>query len=73
MYGGQATQEMRYPSCGGSSTSAFPKGKQLGCFSSFLDITRSEFLKTAQKSRKERLLLLFMTLCHVVYATIGFI
>ncbi|MCK4729494.1 MAG: ABC transporter permease, partial [Desulfobacterales bacterium] len=48
-----------------------PKGKQLGCFSSFLDITRSEFLKTAQKGRKERLSLLFRTFCHVVYATTG--
>jgi hypothetical protein len=39
--------------------SAFPKGKQYGCFSSFLDITRSAFHKIAQKERKERLLLVF--------------
>ena len=39
-------------------SSAFPKGKQHGCFSGFLDITRSTFHKTTQKDRKERLLLL---------------
>jgi hypothetical protein len=49
------------------------KGKQHGSFSSFLDITRSEFHKIIQKSRGERLLLLFRTFCHVVYATTGFI
>jgi hypothetical protein len=47
------------------------KGKQHGCFSSFLDITRSEFHKIVQISRGERLLLLFRTFCHVVYATTG--
>jgi hypothetical protein len=40
-------------------SSAFPKGKQHGCFSGFLDITRSAFHKNTQKDRKERLLLLF--------------
>jgi hypothetical protein len=48
------------------------KGKQHGCFYSFLDITRSEFHKIVQISRGERLLLLFRTFCHVVYATKGF-
>jgi hypothetical protein len=48
------------------------KGKQLGSFSSFLDITRSEFHKIVQISREERLLLVFRTFCHVVYATTGF-
>jgi len=48
-----------------------PKGKQHGCFSGFLDITRSAFHKITQKDRKNRLLLLFSTFCHVVYATIG--
>jgi hypothetical protein len=33
--------------------------KQHGCFSGFLDITRSGFQKNTQKERKERLLLLF--------------
>jgi hypothetical protein len=47
------------------------KGKQHSCFSSFLDITCGEFHKIVQKSRGERLLLLFRTFCHVVYATIG--
>jgi hypothetical protein len=40
-------------------SSAFPKGKQHGCFSGFLDITRGAFQKNTQKDRKERLLLLF--------------
>jgi hypothetical protein len=35
------------------------KGKQHGCFSGSLDITRSAFHKITQKDRKERLLLLF--------------
>jgi hypothetical protein len=47
------------------------KGKQHGCFYSFLDITRSEFHKIVQESCGERLLLLFRTFCHVVYATTG--
>jgi hypothetical protein len=47
------------------------KGKQHDCFSSFLDITRSEFHKIVQISRGERLLLVFTTFCHVVYATKG--
>jgi hypothetical protein len=47
------------------------KGKQHGCFSSFPDITRSEFHKIVQKSRGERLLLVFGAVCHVVYATKG--
>jgi len=55
----------------GGITSAFPKGKQHGCFSGFLDITGSAFHKITQKDRKERRLLLFSTFCHVVYATIG--
>jgi hypothetical protein len=38
---------------------AFPKGKQHGCFSGFLDITRSAFQKYTQEDRKERLLLPF--------------
>jgi hypothetical protein len=38
---------------------AFPKGKQHGCFSGFLNITRSAFQENAQEDRKERLLLLF--------------
>jgi len=38
---------------------------------SFLDITRSEFHKIVQISRGERLLLVFRTFCHVVYATTG--
>ena len=60
-----ATQEMRYhPAKGG-------KGKQLGRFFNFLDITGNEFHKIAQKDHKERLLLLLRTFCHVVYATIG--
>jgi hypothetical protein len=43
------TQQMLYhPAKGG-------KGKQHGCFSSFLDITRSEFHKIVQISRGERL------------------
>jgi hypothetical protein len=45
------------------------KGKQHGCFSSFLDITRSEFHKIVQISRGERLSLVFTTFCRVVYAT----
>jgi hypothetical protein len=53
LYGGQATQQMLYPSCGGSSTSVFPEGKQLGNFFNSMDIIRSEFLKTAQKGRKD--------------------
>jgi hypothetical protein len=57
--------EMQYhPAKGG-------KGKQHGCFYSFLDITRSEFHKIVQISRGERLLLVFKTFCHVVYATKG--
>jgi hypothetical protein len=40
-------------------SSAFPKGKQHGCFSRFLDITGSAFHKFTQKDRKGRLLLLF--------------
>jgi hypothetical protein len=40
-------------------SSAFPKGKQHGCFFGFLDITRSAFHKITQKHCKERLLLLF--------------
>jgi hypothetical protein len=56
---------------GDAVSSAFPKGKQHGCFSSFLDITRSEFHKIVQISRGERLLLVFTTFCHVVYATKG--
>ncbi len=52
-------------------SSAFPKGKQHGCFSSFLDITRSESHKIVQISRGERLLMVFRTFCHVVYATKG--
>jgi len=51
------TQQMLYhplyhPAKGG-------KGKQHGCFSGSLDITRSAFHKITQKDRKERLLLLF--------------
>jgi hypothetical protein len=38
---------------------AFPKGKQHGCFSGFLNITRGAFQKNTQKDRKERLLLPF--------------
>jgi hypothetical protein len=38
---------------------AFPKGKQHGCFSGFLNITRSAFPQNTQKDRKEGLLLLF--------------
>jgi hypothetical protein len=53
---------------GDAVSSAFPKGKQHACFSSFLDITRSEFHKIVQISRGERLLLVFTTFCHVVYA-----
>jgi hypothetical protein len=48
------------------------KGKQHGCFSSFLDITRGEFHKIVQISSGEGLLLVFRTFCHVVYATKGF-
>ncbi|MEE9567602.1 MAG: hypothetical protein V3W17_08910 [Desulfobacteria bacterium] len=40
-------------------------------FSLFVHITRSEFPKIAQEDRKVRLLLLFRTFCHVVYATLG--
>jgi hypothetical protein len=47
------------------------KGKQHGCFSGFLDITRSEFHKIVQISRGESLLLVSRTFCHVVYATKG--
>ncbi|MBW2566823.1 MAG: hypothetical protein JRE24_08075 [Deltaproteobacteria bacterium] len=47
------------------------KGKQHGCFSSFLDITRSEFHKIVQISHGEKLLLVFRAFCHVVYATTG--
>jgi hypothetical protein len=48
-----STGEMLYhPAKGG-------KGKQPGCFSGSLDITRSAFHKITQKDRKERLLLLF--------------
>ena len=36
------TQEMRYPRLS-------PKGKQHGCFSNFLDVTRSEFHNIARK------------------------
>jgi hypothetical protein len=32
---------------------------------------RSEFPKIAQEDRKVRLLLLFRTFCHVIYATLG--
>ncbi|MBW2174382.1 MAG: hypothetical protein JRF64_07030 [Deltaproteobacteria bacterium] len=61
------TGEMRYhPAKGG-------KGKQLGRFFNFLDITANEFHKIAQKDHKERLLLLLRTFCHVVYATTGLI
>jgi len=61
------TGEMQYhPAKGG-------KGKQYGRFSSFLGITRSEFHKIVQKSRGERLSLVFRTFCHVVYATTGLI
>ena len=57
---------------GDAVSSAFPRGKQHGCFSSFLDIARSEFHKIVQISRGERLLLVFTTFCHVVHATTGF-
>jgi hypothetical protein len=40
-------------------------------FSLFVHITRSEFPKIAQEDRKTRLLLLFRTFDHVVYATLG--
>ena len=40
-------------------------------FSLFVHITHSEFHKIAQEDRKVRLLLLFRTFCHVVYATLG--
>jgi hypothetical protein len=36
-----------------------------------MDVTRSEFTKIAQEGRNMRLLLLFGTFCHVVYATLG--
>ena len=39
-------------------SSTFPKGKQHGCFSGFLDITHREFHKSAQKDRRRRPLLL---------------
>jgi hypothetical protein len=56
---------------GDAVSSAFPKGKQLGRFFNFLDITGNEFHEIAQKDHKERLLLLLRTFCHVFYATIG--
>jgi hypothetical protein len=42
-------------------------------FALFVHITRSEFPKIAQEDRKTRLLLLFRTFCHVVYATLGWV
>ena len=44
----------------------------MAVFSGFLDITRRAFHKNTQKDDKERLLFLFQTFCHVVYATVGF-
>jgi len=40
-------------------------------FSLFVDVTHSEFPKIAQEDCQVRLLLLFRTFCHVVYATLG--
>ena len=58
------TQQMRYHRLS-------RRVNNMACFFSFLDVTHGEFHKIAQKDGKERLLLLFRTFCHVVYATLG--
>jgi hypothetical protein len=59
VYADPLTTRQRRASAADAVSSAFPKGKQHGCFSGSLDITRSAFHKITQKDRKERLLLLF--------------
>jgi hypothetical protein len=58
------TQQMRYHRLS-------RRVNNTGGFSHFIDVTGGEFYKIAQKDRKARLLLLFRTFCHVVYATLG--
>jgi len=52
-------------------SSPFPKGKQLGSFFGFLEVTYSGFQETAQRDRKYRLFLLLAAFSQVVYATLG--
>jgi hypothetical protein len=70
---GEAVVKLRRTlgNAGDAVSSAFPKGKQHGRFSGFLDITHSKFHKIVKNSRRERLLLILRTFCPVVYATIG--
>jgi hypothetical protein len=58
---------------GDAVSSAFPKGKQHGSFSLFVDVTPGEFAKLARERSNLRLSLLLGTFCHVVYATLGLI
>jgi hypothetical protein len=53
-------------------SSAFPEGKQLGCFFGYLDVTCREFQETAQRDRKHRLFLLLAAFSQIVYATLGY-
>ena len=59
------TQQMRYHRLS-------RRVNNMAGFSHFIDVTGGEFHKIAQKNRKARLLLLFRTFCHVVYATLGY-
>jgi hypothetical protein len=60
------TQEMRYHRLSRMANN-------MAGFSLFVDVTPNEFAEIAQERRNMRLSLLFRTLCHVVYATLGFI
>jgi hypothetical protein len=60
------TQEMRYHRLS-------RRVNNMAGFSLFVDVTRSEFAKIARERHNARLSLLLSTVCHVVYATLGFI